>query len=148
RVPFHCQPMVMPGVARTRDRSDSPVSCGPGRLTGGGPMKTRLDVLVVEKGFFASRQQAQRAIMAGLVHVDGQRVARPGTMVADTAAVEARRTRLPYVSRGGLGRQRALDVFGGDVPGPVAVDGGGSAGGFTDCLLLRGARRVYAIDVC
>ncbi|HLT58064.1 MAG: TlyA family RNA methyltransferase [Limnochordales bacterium] len=110
-------------------------------------MKTRLDVLLVEKGFFASRQQAQRAIMAGLVHVDGQRVDKPGTMVADTAAVEVRGKPFPYVSRGGLKLERALDVFGVDVQGLVAVDIGASTGGFTDCLLQRGARRVYAIDV-
>lgn len=110
-------------------------------------MKTRLDVLLVQRGLFPSRQQAQRAIMAGLVFVDGQRVDKPGTAVPATARVEVRGKPFPYVSRGGLKLEKALDVFGVDVTGLVAADIGASTGGFTDCLLQRGAARVYAIDV-
>jgi len=110
-------------------------------------MKTRLDLLLVERGLFPSRQQAQRSIMAGQVFVDGQRADKPGALVPATAAVEVRGKPFPYVSRGGLKLQRALDVFGVDVQGLVAADIGASTGGFTDCLLQRGAQRVYAIDV-
>ncbi len=110
-------------------------------------MRNRLDTLLVEQGHFPSRQQAQRAIMAGLVYVDGRRVDKPGTMVAGSASIEVRGKPFPYVSRGGLKLERALDVFGVDVRDLVAADVGASTGGFTDCLLQRGARRVYAIDV-
>lgn len=110
-------------------------------------MKIRLDVLLVERGLFPSRQQAQRAIMAGQVFVDGQRVDKPGALVPRAAAVEVRGKPFPYVSRGGLKLERALDAFRVDVVGLAAVDIGASTGGFTDCLLQRGARRVYAVDV-
>lgn len=110
-------------------------------------MKIRLDVLLVERGLFPSRQQAQRAIMAGQVFVDGQRVDKPGALVPRAAAVEVRGKPFPYVSRGGLKLERALDAFRVDVVGLAAVDIGASTGGFTDCLLQRGAARVYAFDV-
>lgn len=114
---------------------------------GSGAMKQRLDRLVVERGLFASRKQAQGAIMAGNVYVDGRRVDKPGAPVAATARVEVRGDLCPYVSRGGLKLARALEVFGVDPHGAVALDVGASTGGFTDCLLQHGAKRVYAVDV-
>jgi 23S rRNA (cytidine1920-2'-O)/16S rRNA (cytidine1409-2'-O)-methyltransferase len=108
--------------------------------------KERLDLLMVELGLVESRQQAQRSIMAGQVLVDGQPVDKPGTRVAVAAQIEVTGA-LPYVSRGGLKLAAALDAFELDVAGWVAADAGASTGGFTDCLLQRGAARVYAIDV-
>lgn len=108
--------------------------------------KERLDLLVVARGLAASREQAQRLIMAGEVEVDGVRQDKPGRTVAHDAAITVRAA-LPYVSRGGLKLAAALDAFAFDVTGLVAADVGASTGGFTDCLLQRGAARVYAIDV-
>lgn len=108
--------------------------------------KVRLDVLVVARGLATSREQAQRLIMAGEVAVDGVRQDKPGRIVAHDANITVRAP-LPYVSRGGLKLAAALDAFALDVTGLVAVDVGASTGGFTDCLLQRGAARVYAIDV-
>lgn len=108
--------------------------------------KERLDLLMVELGLAASRQQAQRLIMAGQVLVDGQAVDKPGSRVAVAARVQATAA-LPYVSRGGVKLAAALDAFDLDVGSWVAADVGASTGGFTDCLLQRGAVRVYAIDV-
>jgi 23S rRNA (cytidine1920-2'-O)/16S rRNA (cytidine1409-2'-O)-methyltransferase len=106
----------------------------------------RLDQLLVERGLFASREQARRSVMAGAVEVDGRRVDKPGTAV-DAAAALAVREREPFVSRGGRKLAGALDAFGIDPAGRVCLDIGASTGGFTDCLLQRGARRVYAFDV-
>ncbi len=108
--------------------------------------KRRLDTLLVERGLVESREQARRLIMAGEVLVDEQVCDKPGRAVAAAAAVHVR-TPPPYVSRGGLKLAAALDRFAIDVAGRVAVDVGASTGGFTDCLLQRGARRVYAVDV-
>jgi 23S rRNA (cytidine1920-2'-O)/16S rRNA (cytidine1409-2'-O)-methyltransferase len=108
--------------------------------------KQRLDQLLVQQGLVATREQARRLIMAGEVTVNGQVQDKPGFAVAETAEL-AVRTPLPYVSRGGLKLAAALDAFALDVSGLVAVDVGASTGGFTDCLLQRGAARVYAIDV-
>jgi 23S rRNA (cytidine1920-2'-O)/16S rRNA (cytidine1409-2'-O)-methyltransferase len=108
--------------------------------------KQRIDVLVVERGLADSRTEAQRLVMAGEVMVDGQPVSKPGTRVPVEARLEVA-ARMPYVSRGGLKLEAALDAFGVQVEGRVAADVGASTGGFTDCLLQRGARRVYAIDV-
>jgi 23S rRNA (cytidine1920-2'-O)/16S rRNA (cytidine1409-2'-O)-methyltransferase len=108
--------------------------------------KQRLDLLLVEQGLADSRQQAQRLIMAGQVTVGNRVVDKPGTRVADDAHVSVRGG-LPYVSRGGLKLAAALDAFGLDVRGLIVADVGASTGGFTDCLLQRGAERVYAIDV-
>ncbi|WP_304458904.1 TlyA family RNA methyltransferase [Alicyclobacillus sendaiensis] len=110
-------------------------------------MKTRLDLLLVSRGLFASREAARRAIMAGLVRVDGVRADKPGLRVADEARVEVERPSREYASRGGLKLEHALDTFGIRVDDRVAVDVGASTGGFTDCLLQRGARLVYAVDV-
>lgn len=108
---------------------------------------TRLDVLVAQRGLAESRERAQALIMAGSVTVDGRRVDKPGAAIAPDADVTLAGPDLPYVSRGGLKLQHALDAFGLDVAGMIALDVGASTGGFTDCLLQRGASRVYAVDV-
>lgn len=109
-------------------------------------MKKRLDLLLVERGLAATREQARALVMAGAVTVGGEVVDKPGAKVEESAPVAV--SAAPrYVSRGGLKLERALDVFGLDVSGRVVVDVGASTGGFTDCLLQRGAARVYAVDV-
>lgn len=108
--------------------------------------KRRLDLLLVERGLTESRARAQRLIMANVVRVDGQPVDKPGTRVPEDAKITVEQG-LPYASRGGLKLEAALDAFSISVTGVVAADVGASTGGFTDCLLQRGARRVYAIDV-
>jgi len=107
---------------------------------------SRLDQLLVERGLFPSREQARRAVMAGMVSVDGRRVDKPGTAIGGSAAL-AVAAREPFVSRAGRKLAAALDHFGIDPAGRVCLDVGASTGGFTDCLLERGARRVYALDV-
>ncbi len=107
----------------------------------------RLDRLLVSRGLFRSREQARRAVMAGAVAVDGRRADKPGRAVADNAELELLAPREPFVSRGGRKLEAALDHFGVDPAGAVCLDVGASTGGFTDCLLERGARRVYAVDV-
>jgi 23S rRNA (cytidine1920-2'-O)/16S rRNA (cytidine1409-2'-O)-methyltransferase len=107
---------------------------------------SRLDQLLVERGLFPSREQARRAVMAGLISVDGRRVDKPGTAVGGGAAL-AVAAREPFVSRAGRKLAHALDHFGIDPAGCVCLDVGASTGGFTHCLLERGARRVYALDV-
>jgi 23S rRNA (cytidine1920-2'-O)/16S rRNA (cytidine1409-2'-O)-methyltransferase len=108
--------------------------------------KERLDVLLVERGLVSSRNRAQRLIRAGEVLVDDRVFDKPGMPVAADAEIRIRE-RLPYVSRGGLKLEAALDAFDLDVTGVVAADVGASTGGFVDCMLQRGAARVYAIDV-
>ncbi len=107
--------------------------------------RRRLDQLLVERGLAESRQKAQAMILAGLVKVDGQRSDKPGRAVALDSRIEVAEN-LPYVSRGGLKLAAALDGFGIEVAGKVCLDCGASTGGFTDCLLKRGAARVYAVD--
>jgi 23S rRNA (cytidine1920-2'-O)/16S rRNA (cytidine1409-2'-O)-methyltransferase len=108
-------------------------------------MKKRLDQLVVERGLAESREKAQALIMAGAVMLDGQKAAKPGHSVATDAHIEV--TEGPrFVGRGGLKLEHALEHFRIDVTGYTCLDVGSSTGGFTDCLLQRGARRVYAID--
>ena len=109
-------------------------------------MKNRIDVLLVERGYCETREKAKRVVMAGLVFVDGQRCDKPGTNVAEDAAIEVRGDDCPYVSRGGLKLARALDRFYLDMTGKVCIDIGSSTGGFTDCMLQKGAVRVYAVD--
>ncbi|HEV3459748.1 MAG TPA: TlyA family RNA methyltransferase [Thermoanaerobaculia bacterium] len=109
-------------------------------------MASRLDQLLVERGLFPSREQARRAVMAGLISVDGRRVDKPGTAVGGAAAL-AVAAREPFVSRAGRKLAHALDHFGIDPAGRVCLDVGASTGGFSHCLLERGARRVYALDV-
>lgn len=107
--------------------------------------KPRIDVLLVDRGLVESRNKAQRLIRAGEVRVDGQRVLKPSTTVAEDAEITLE-AKLPFVGRGGQKLEAALERFDLDVTDAVAADVGASTGGFTDCLLQRGARRVYAID--
>ena len=108
--------------------------------------RVRIDRVLVAKGLLESREKAARHILAGDVFVDGQRVDKAGALVSTTATIEVR-AREPYVSRGGEKLVHALDSFQAKIPGRVCMDVGASTGGFTDCLLQRGAARVYAIDV-
>ncbi len=109
--------------------------------------KERLDVYLTEHGLAETRSKAQALIMAGLVYVDGQKADKPGFSVSPEQNVELRGAACPYVSRGGLKLEKALRDFGVDVHGFVCSDSGASTGGFTDCLLQQGARKVFAIDV-
>lgn len=109
--------------------------------------KTRLDQLLVDRGLAESRTRAQAIIMAGLVLVDGHKVDKAGTKVAEDKPIELKGQDHPWVSRGGLKLDKALDQFAIDVTGMVGLDVGASTGGFTDVLLTRGAARVYAVDV-
>ncbi|GER85608.1 MAG: TlyA family RNA methyltransferase [Thermogemmatispora sp.] len=111
--------------------------------------KERLDVAMVRRGLVASRERAQALIMAGRVYVGERRLEKPGAQVSDDAEIrlDLAAPELRYVSRGGLKLEKALAVFGLDPRGLVALDVGASTGGFTDCLLQRGAARVYAVDV-
>ena len=110
------------------------------------PTRRRLDQMLLDRGMVESREKAKALILAGQVLVAGQRVDKAGAPVAEDAAVELLE-QLPYVSRGGYKLAGALDGFGIDVTGVVCVDIGASTGGFTDCLLQRGAARVHAVDV-
>ena len=110
-------------------------------------VKLRLDKLLVERGLAPSREKAQALIMAGQVLVDDRMLDKAGQQVSAQAEIRIKGETLPYVSRGGLKLRRALDEFGLDVTGLVALDVGASTGGFTDCLLQAGARQVYAVDV-
>jgi 23S rRNA (cytidine1920-2'-O)/16S rRNA (cytidine1409-2'-O)-methyltransferase len=103
--------------------------------------------MLVQRGLFSSREQARRAVMAGTVEVDGRRVDKPGTPVAETARLEVLAPREPFVSRAGRKLAAALDHFAVDPGDQICMDVGASTGGFTDCLLQRGAARVYALDV-
>ena len=109
--------------------------------------KTRLDVLLVERGLQETRQKAQTTIMSGLVFVNGQRVDKPGTAISNEAAIEVRGNALKYVSRGGLKLEKAMASFPVRLDGAVCGDIGASTGGFTDCMLRNGAARVYSVDV-
>ena len=109
--------------------------------------KIRLDQLVFDKGLAESRERAKAYIMAGSVYVNGQKETKPGTSVAEDAAVEMRGETLPYVSRGGWKLEKALRVFPVDVKDAVCIDCGASTGGFTDVLLQSGAAKIYAVDV-
>ena len=109
--------------------------------------KTRLDVLLVERGLAESRQKAQAVIMAGHVFVAGQRSDKPGTAVANDAAIEVRGAALRYVSRGGLKLEKAMQTWPITLAGKTCADIGASTGGFTDCMLQNGAEKVYAVDV-
>jgi 23S rRNA (cytidine1920-2'-O)/16S rRNA (cytidine1409-2'-O)-methyltransferase len=108
-------------------------------------MKKRLDVLVTERGLAESREKAQALILAGEILVDGVKARKPGQSVDESAHVEAL-SRPRFVSRGGLKLEAALDHFRIDPAGRVCLDIGASTGGFTDCLLQRGAARVHAVD--
>lgn len=107
----------------------------------------RLDVLLVERGLFESRERARRGVMAGIVEVAGQRVDKPGTAVREDVELSVREPAEPYVSRAGRKLAAALERFELEPTGLVCLDVGASTGGFTDCLLRSGASRVYAVDV-
>ena len=109
--------------------------------------KKRLDVLLVERGFAETRQRAQGLILAGQVRVNGQKQEKAGAQVSAGASIEIVGAKLRYASRGGLKLEGALEEFGISPADKVCLDIGASTGGFTDCLLQRGARRVYAVDV-
>ena len=110
-------------------------------------VKKRLDVLLTEQGYADTRSKAQAIIMSGLVYVDGQKADKPGISYEETVSLEVRGAVCPYVSRGGLKLEKALRDFGVKPDGYVCSDSGASTGGFTDCLLQQGARKVFAIDV-
>ncbi|MGE5413401.1 MAG: TlyA family RNA methyltransferase [Syntrophomonadaceae bacterium] len=110
-------------------------------------MKSRLDVALVSRGLAATREKAQALILAGRVEVDGRRAEKAGQPVGDDAAISVAGPPHPYVSRGGVKLAAALDRFALDPAGRTCLDVGASTGGFTDCLLQRGAARVYAVDV-
>ena len=110
-------------------------------------IKKRLDVLLVERLYADTRSKAQAIIMSGNVHVNGQKADKAGTSFEETVEIEVRGAVCPYVSRGGLKLEKALRDFGVDVNGFVCSDSGASTGGFTDCLLQQGAKKVFAIDV-
>ncbi len=110
-------------------------------------MKERLDVLVCNNNLADSREKAKRIIMAGIVYVDGNKVDKVGTKIDVDSKIEVRGKDIPYVSRGGLKLEKALEVFDVDVSDKVCLDVGASSGGFSDCLLQNGAKRVYSVDV-
>lgn len=110
-------------------------------------IKKRLDVLLTERMYAETRTKAQAIIMAGQVYVDGQKADKPGTSYEETVEIEVRGDTCPYVSRGGLKLEKALWDFGVKPEGYVCSDSGASTGGFTDCLLQQGAKKVFAIDV-
>ena len=110
-------------------------------------IKKRLDVLLVEQLYADTRSKAQAIIMAGQVYVNGQKADKPGTSYEETVQIEVRGVSCPYVSRGGLKLEKALRDFGVKPEGYVCSDSGASTGGFTDCLLQQGAKKVFAIDV-
>ena len=110
-------------------------------------MKERLDVLLVKQGLAASREKAKAIIMSGNVFVDGQREDKAGTTFSEDVKIEVKGHTLPYVSRGGLKLEKAMKNFDVSMEGKVCTDVGSSTGGFTDCMLQNGARKVFAIDV-
>ena len=109
--------------------------------------KKRIDVLLVEQGFFDSREKAKRAIMAGIVHNDHEIIDKPGTKVPVDMELFVKGNVMPYVSRGGLKLEKALKIFDISMDNRIMVDIGSSTGGFTDCALQNGAQLVYAVDV-
>lgn len=110
-------------------------------------MKERLDVLLVSRGLCPSRERAKREIRAGNVYVNGGKADKAGMICEDSAALEIKGEALRYVSRGGLKLEKALQVFSLSPEGAICLDCGASTGGFTDCMLLNGAKKVYALDV-
>ena len=109
--------------------------------------KKRLDVLLVERGLDQSRERAKALIMAGIVYVNDQKADSAGQTYPENVQIEVRGKKLAYVSRGGLKLEKALNCFDVDPKDKIIMDIGASTGGFTDCLLQRGARKVYAVDV-
>ncbi len=110
-------------------------------------MKERLDILLVKKGFAPSREKAKAIIMSGIVYVDGIKEDKAGTSFEENLPIEVRGNTLKYVSRGGLKLEKAVDKFLLNLENKICMDVGSSTGGFTDCMLQNGAKKVYAIDV-
>ena len=110
-------------------------------------MKKRLDILVTENGLAESREKAKALIMAGQVYVDNQKADKPGDTFSEDSHVEIRGKGLQYVSRGGLKLEKAMKEFGLTLTDKICMDVGASTGGFTDCMLQNGARKVYSVDV-
>ena len=110
-------------------------------------MKKRLDILVYEKGFTDSREKAKAIIMSGQVYVDNQKADKCGTSYDENVKIEVRGNTQKYVSRGGLKLEKAIDNFDFDLKDKITMDIGASTGGFTDCMLQNGAKKVYAVDV-
>ena len=110
-------------------------------------MKERLDVLLVERGLFTSREKAKASIMAGIILVDGQVSDKAGTMIDTEALITVKENICPYVSRGGLKLEKSMNLWNIDLTDNVCMDIGASTGGFTDCMLQKGASKVYAVDV-
>ncbi len=109
--------------------------------------KERLDVVLTSKGYFESREKAKSAIMAGLVFVDGERVDKAGTLVDEHAGFVIKGNPIPYVSRGGLKLEKAVQAFDINLADKVCIDVGASTGGFTDVMLKNGAAKVFSVDV-
>ena len=110
-------------------------------------MKERLDVLLVKRNLAASREKAKAIIMSGIVYVEGQKEDKAGSVFEDTVSIKVRGNTLPYVSRGGLKLEKAFQDFPIQVQDFVCIDIGASTGGFTDCMLQNGAKKIYAVDV-
>jgi 23S rRNA (cytidine1920-2'-O)/16S rRNA (cytidine1409-2'-O)-methyltransferase len=128
--------------SRSASKSDSEIPNAPPK-----PKKSRLDLLIVERGLAPSRQRAQAMLLSGNVLVNGQKMEKPGTQIAADARVEIIGDAMPYASRGGLKLEGALQDFGVNPQGRTCLDVGCSTGGFTDCLLQHGAARVLVVDV-
>ena len=109
--------------------------------------RVRLDVLLVEKGYFETREKAKRSIMAGLVHSENELLDKPGVKIDPNTKITVKGKAVPYVSRGGLKLEKALKEFNVNIANKLVMDIGSSTGGFTDCALSFGAKEVYAIDV-
>lgn len=109
--------------------------------------KKRLDVLLIDKGFFESRQRAQAAIMAGVVFVNDKKEEKSGSKYPEDVEITVKENTCPYVSRGGLKLEKALKEFQINLKDKICIDAGASSGGFTDCILQNGAQLVYAVDV-
>ncbi len=109
--------------------------------------KKRADIVLYEKGLVESREKAKRFIMEGAVYIGSRRIDKPGEKISVDAPIEIKKNPLPYVSRGGLKLEKAIKSFNIDFKDKVAMDIGASTGGFTDCMLQHGARKVYALDV-
>ncbi|MCR5370849.1 MAG: TlyA family RNA methyltransferase, partial [Clostridium sp.] len=110
-------------------------------------MKKRLDILLTEQGLAESREKAKTIIMSGIVYVNNQKEDKAGSMFPEDCRIEVRGQALPYVSRGGLKLEKAMKSFPICLDGAVCMDVGASTGGFTDCMLQNGAKKVYAVDV-
>ncbi|MDR1627748.1 MAG: TlyA family RNA methyltransferase [Oscillospiraceae bacterium] len=110
-------------------------------------MKKRLDIMIFEKGFENSREKVRSLIMQGCVYIDNQKCDKPGMLYNEDCVIEVRSNKQKYVSRGGLKLEKAIKSFNIDLKDKIAVDVGASTGGFTDCMLQNGCKKVYSVDV-